>query len=75
MLNPSPTTGARDPLSHIIIANTNPVLDDMFKIVKGLLNLAIKPAIEVQTQALKKMVTQKLITMLSTITTNQDKIY
>lgn len=47
----------------------------MFKMLKDTLNLVIKRAIEAQSQALETMVTQKRITILSTVTTNYDRIY
>lgn len=47
----------------------------MFKMLKDLLNQGIKPAIKAQSQAVEKMVTQKLITTLSTIMTNEDRIH
>lgn len=59
--------------SHMTIQNSNPSQDQDtgFKMLKDLLNQGIKPAIKAQSQALETVVTQKLITTLSTITTNQ----
>lgn len=74
MWDPSPTPGARDVLGHITTKNLNIMQDDMFKMLKELLNQEIKQAINVQTQALERMVKQKLITTLSTIRSKQDKI-
>lgn len=43
--------------------------------LKDRLNLAIKPAIHVQAQAVKNMVTWKMVTMINTQTANQDRIH
>lgn len=70
MRDPSPTSGARDTLSHMTAANPNRETDVILKMLKDLLNQGIKPAIEAQSQALEKIITQKSITMLSTIMIN-----
>lgn len=59
--------------SHIITRSPNRKPDTISGILKDLLNQGIKPAIEPQSQAFERMVTQKLITTLSTITFNQDR--
>lgn len=73
MLDPSATPGARDAVSHITAVNPNH--DSTQKIIKDLLDPVIKPALQQQYLSLKKIATQKMLSELNALTTNQESIY
>lgn len=50
-----PTSEAQDLLGYMNTANLDTVQDDIFKMLKDLLNQGIKPAIKAQTRALERI--------------------
>lgn len=58
---------------RLIAQNPNPDPNITFKMLNNQQNQNIKSVIDTQTQAPEKMTTQKLITTLSTLTTNRDR--
>lgn len=59
---------------HMTTGNPNPD-QNIYQMLKDLLNQGIKPAIHAHTQAIENMVTRNMVTLLNTQTASQERIH